>query len=743
MHDQRPILSLLIILLSTAAATAQMAMDQLISDFPEATVVRVSEPIKIDGVVEEATWFAGKPATNFWENFPRDTVQADFQTEIFMAADDQFLYIAAKCYSSGKEYVTPSLRRDYRAGGNDNITFVLDPFRDRTNAFVFGMNPYGVSREALISNGGRDGGDFREEWDNKWRGDSKIFDGYWSCELAIPLSTLRFPADQQEWYFNSYRFDTQSNTRTSWNRIPRNQPIMSLAYMGRMFWEEPPVVKGAPLTIIPYLTGSVQRDFEEGLPNDWSGNVGADAKIQVTSGLNLDLTVNPDFSQVEVDRQQVNLTRFELFFPERRQFFLENADLFSRFGFDDINPFFSRRIGVTRDTSTGEAIQNSIFYGARLSGKLDNNWRIGLLNMQADKNDNQGLPSYNYTVAALQRKVGVRSNIGLIAVNKETFSNTFSDTLSEFSEYNRVLGFDYNLATPDNAWTGKTFFQYSFSPEQESTPFAHGVSLEHRKRKFAASYSHAYVGEGFNAEVGFVPRVNYFTINPEFRYFFYDTNGPFNQHGPGLRTQILWTPGEGRTDQATTLFWDFNLANQGGMWIGLRNEYTFLLEDFDPTRSDEAVPLPGRRGYNYSSASFFYRSDPRPAFSYRVDGRIGEFFSGNRYGTGLELTYRYQPFGQITLNVDYTYIDLPEPHASTGIFLIGPRIDLTFSRSIFLTTFLQYNDQIDNLNINARLQWRFAPVSDFFLVYTDNYGTEEFGVKNRALVAKVTYWLNI
>ncbi|MEO0876206.1 MAG: DUF5916 domain-containing protein, partial [Bacteroidota bacterium] len=321
------------------------------------------DKITIDGRVDEAAWFSGSPATNFWENFPTDTVLCDAKTEIYMTFDEDNLYIAAKCYAPGQNYVVPSLRRDYRAGGSDNITFLLDPFRDRTNAFVFGMNPYGVMREALISNGGNSTSDWLGEWDNKWKGESAIFEDYWSCEIAIPFSTIRFPEGQTEWYFNSYRFDTQSNTRSTWQPIPQNQIIMSLAYMGNMQWEEAPKSPGKSISLIPYITAGTQRDFEGGLPADNNFNVGGDAKIAVTSGLNLDLTVNPDFSQVEVDRQVINLGRFEVFFPERRQFFLENSDLFSTFGDNRANPFFSRRIGVTQDTSTGAAVSNPIYYG--------------------------------------------------------------------------------------------------------------------------------------------------------------------------------------------------------------------------------------------------------------------------------------------------------------------------------------------------------------------------------------------
>jgi hypothetical protein len=242
--------------------------------------------------------------------------------------------------------------------------------------------------------------------------------------LVIPFTSLRFPDGDKQWFFNSYRFDTQSNTRSTWHRIPQNQMIMSLAYMGTLdFVGGAPRSQGSNLTFIPYVGGSYSRDMESNTPTEWTSNVGGDAKIGIGSGLNLDLTVNPDFSQVEVDRQVINTSRFEIFFPERRQFFLENADLFGSFGFSRVNPFFSRRIGVTRDTTTGEALQNPIYFGARLSGKANDDWRIGLLNMQAAANFENGLPSYNYTVAAAQRLVGARSSIGGIFVNKQNFGD--------------------------------------------------------------------------------------------------------------------------------------------------------------------------------------------------------------------------------------------------------------------------------------------------------------------------------
>lgn len=721
--------------------SGQMAYNMMGEDENGLFLRRSQERITIDGELNESAWFTGSSADNFWENFPSDSTYCDAKTEIYMTFDDNFLYIGAKCYAPGDDYVVPSLRRDYRAGGSDNITFLLDPFRDRTNAFVFGMNPYGVMREALISNGGNNRGDWLGEWDNKWKGESAIHDDYWSCEIAIPFSTIRFPEGQTSWYFNSYRFDTQSNTRSTWQPIPQNQMIMSLAYVGNMEWEEAPKSAGSSISLIPYVTAGSQQDMEEGLPTENNFNVGGDAKIAVTTGLNLDLTVNPDFSQVEVDRQQINLSRFELFFPERRQFFLENSDLFATFGDDRANPFFSRRIGVTRDTSTGAALSNPIYFGARLSGKLDNNWRVGLLNMQTADNPENGLPSYNYTVAALQRKVFTRSNVGFIFVNKQTFADLTNDTTDVYRQYNRVAGLDYNLASADNRWNGKFYFHHSFSPTQGNNPFSHGGQINYRDRDFAFGIEQRYVGEEFDAEVGFVPRRNYWQINPRAEMFFYPKKGSINRHGPSLRSRFLWTPAEGSTDRVVFFNWSFNFTNTSNLRFSVGNEYVYLLEDFDPTRTD-ATPLPGQVGYNYTRFSASYESDRRKELSFRVEPTVGQFFNGYRYGVQTNLTWRYQPLGQIALTTNYSYIDLPDPYASAGLFLIGPRIDLTFTKSIFLTTFFQYNSQIDNVNVNARLQWRFAPVSDFFLVYTDNYNSLDWRVKNRAIVAKVTYWLN-
>ena len=707
---------------------------------PPIRIKKTHSKVTIDGVLDEAIWQKSVSASDFWEYFPSDTLKAEWQTEIFMAYDDDFLYIAAKNYSQTDQYVAQSLRRDFSANGNDHIAFVIDPFNDYNNAFMFGITPFGVVREGLISGGGRD---FRRGWDisweNKWYGKASVQDGYWVCEIAIPFSTLKFSEGSKEWNFNAYRFDTDSGIQSTWTRIPLNQSIINLSFMGKMQFDEPLQKPGKVISVLPYTIGGVNYDFDSNSENPQNGNFnfGGDIKMGISSGLNLDLTINPDFSQVEVDRQVTNLGRFELFFPERRQFFLENADLFGSFGDSRINPFFSRRIGI----KSGESV--TILGGARLSGKVNDNLRIGVLNMQtAEESDLENPePSFNYTVAALQRKVGRNSNVGVIFVNKQTFEDLDESTF-DVNEFNRVVGVDYNLGSANNRISGKTFLHHSISTESTRQPFAHGLNFNYRTNSMSVEWDHQWVGEEYNAEVGFVPRKNFFRINPEVRWSFFPKNPKINQHGPWVGARIYWLPEIGRSDHEYNLGYRFSFRNSSRLWVNVENNFVYLFNSFNPTRKGE-VELAADTEYNYTTFSGSYRSDNRKSWFYEIRPTVGGFFNGHRYGLQGTLTYRYQPYGSISINLNYNHIDLPRPFAPTNLLLIGPKIDLTFTKSLFLTTFIQYNNQIDNINVNTRFQWRFAPQSDLFIVYTDNYYATDFNVKSRALVAKFTYWLNL
>ncbi len=714
-------------------------------------IARTSEAIKIDGVIDEQIWSNVQVAQNFHQYFPSDSSLAESKVEIRMTYDDNYLYFSAKMYNLTEDriYAVPSLRRDYR-GNFDGITIEIDPFQDNTNAFQFGINPFGVQREGLISNGGIRGNDLSLSWDNKWLADARQYQGYWIAEAAIPFKTIRFKPGNDKWNINFYRIDTETGERSTWTRIPRNFLILSLAFMKELVWDEAPSKSGPNISLIPYVSASTSRDHEDissGRVDEFS--YGGDAKIAVSPSLNLDLTFNPDFSQVELDEQVTDLNRFELFFPERRQFFLENADLFESFGHPFYSrPFFSRRIGLARDESTGQNVQNQIYAGARLSGKLDKNWRIGVLNMQAAEDNSINLPSINYSVAAVQRKIFGRSNIGAIFINKQTFESYAENDTTPYTGWNRLAGIDYNLASSNGKWNGKVMYHQSFDESgQKSGQGSHTGFIAYDSKTWTWSYAHVYVGENHNAEVGFVPRPGIFRVNPDFGRNFFPSRGMFNSIRLVGETEYIWNIDGDKTDHKYAINFESGLSNTGRLSASVEQIYTYLLDPFDPTQTDGRELLPFT-GYTYHNLNFSYISDQRQVFSYQINGYIGEYFNGRRQSLGTTLGYRFQPILDIKLNMVYNRIRLPENYNDADLWLIGPRFDLTLSRSIFFTNFFQYNSQIDNININSRFQWRFAPVSDLFIVYTDNYGTDmvsDVGLrrKNHALILKMTYWINL
>jgi hypothetical protein len=730
--------SLILLLFSTHLSVNAQSEKYAPSPF---TVKTTTEKIKIDGILDEKNWQQGKTVNDFWQYFPKDTLKAKQQTEIYMSVDDKNLYVAAKCYSVGNKYIVTSNRRDFRAGGNDNISFIFDTFNDKTNAFMFGINAYGVMREALISNGGSDNQYFNMFWDNKWQGQSKIYDGYWTCEMAIPLSTIRFSENSDRWNFLSYRFDTQTNETSSSVRIPQVQLIFNLAFTAPMNFEKPLKKSGVNFSLIPYLAASSLRDFEKNNPS--SGNkmtFGGDAKLAITSGLNLDLTVNPDFSNVEADRQVTNLTRFDISYPEQRQFFLENSDLFTNFGSENANPFFSRRIGIAQDSASGLSVQNAINFGVRVSGKLNDNWRVGVMGVQSAEDKFKGISATNYVVGAIQRKVFSRSNISFIYVDKNTLNPEIGKVLNT---YNRVAGLEYNLASIDNRWAGKLYHHLSYSPNNQDDNFSHGGNLTYFSRKFRFDWAHEWIGKGYNAEVGFVTRKDYFHINPVARLNFYPNGKTLNRYDVGVGYDQVTVAGYGITDRQITAGWNMSFQNTAKLFLLASNNYTYQYNyKFNPLRDNkDSSVLPFGSSFSYNNLKLDYTSNIRKKVGLLLSGTIGEYYNGSIASFSGSASYRYQPYGAVTLN--YTYNHITSPTAKNDIFLIGPKVDLTFTKSVFWTTFVQYNSQFDNLNINSRLQWRFAPVSDFFLVYTDNYNTFNGLAKNRAIFAKITYWFNV
>lgn len=706
--------------------------------------------------MDEPDWQEADVARNFMQFFPSDTSLANAQTSVRMTYDDRFIYILARMENLAKnrKYITPSLRRDFRGEGNDGITIVLDPFSDRTNGFMFGVNPFGVQREGLIANGGSRQQDLSLTWDNKWYSEAKIYEGYWIAEMAIPFKSIRFKEELSSWNVNFYRIDSEYAERSTWSPIPRNFDIVTMAFNRQLVWDEPLKKAGTNISIIPYSLAGRTKNFVEGTPTNRDLEAGFDAKIGLNSALNLDLTFNPDFSQVEVDAQVTNLDRFEIFFPEQRQFFLENADLFADFGVEGTRPFFSRRIGVARDETTGQNIQNPIFGGFRLSGKIDNNWRIGLMDMQTAEDTRINLPSTNYLVASLQRKVFTRSNIGLLLINKQAFQDSIAgDFTTSPEKYNRLIGVDYNLASKNNVWNGKLFYHRSFDQHQSDSTFATGGFINYSTIKWSINIFTQNVGAHYNPEVGFTRRKDIRQVAFTQWYNIYPRNSGIQSHGPGFDFDIVGNQKYGFLDWDVNLMYRVRYKNTANWNIRLRREYIYLFNAFDPSGTN-GLKLPAGTDYDQYMVAANFNSDARKDFFANLSTRSGEYFNGNRISLNGSITYRYIPWGFASLNFTYNRIRLPEPYNDADLLLIGPRIDLTLTRNLFFTTFVQYNNQINNLNINSRLQWRFKPVSDIFLVYTDNYVTESFtddegryfakgDPRLRGVVLKISYWLNI
>jgi hypothetical protein len=734
-------------------------------------IKKVEQSILIDGNIEDDVWQGISAAKDFHRAFPVDTGFSKWQTEAKLTFDDKNLYVAFKCYQKRSEYTVQSLKRDFPGGTSDVINIILDPSKDGLNGFLFGLSPLGVQREALLSNGDN----MAFEWDNTWRGAVQNFDDYWTAEMAIPFKTLRYSvaSGSNSWGINFVRTKLKDWEVSTWMPVPRQYRPNNVAFCGSLVWDEATPTTARNITLIPYLSGGYAVNYNRNAttqelitkPGTLKTGLGGDAKISITPSLNLDLTINPDFSQVEVDQQVANLSRFELFFPERRQFFLENRDLFAMFGFPSTRPFFSRRVGLAYNTVKYENETVPILAGARLSGKLNDNWRIGLLDMQTKRKDwdkNNLQPAANFLVATAQRKTFDRSTLSGIFVNKQNFLGDLTELQkyqrigsdsTAFQPWNRIAGLEYNLYSKDNRWEGEWYYHRSFSPDKNKQGQTLASFLGYRDRRWNARMGYFQVDKNYDSESGFVPRRSVQGIYPGVGFNFYPNSKKIATYRVGVDGDITFDLAGKQTDRDLSLNFDIETLSQTMLKLGVYNAYTFLMNDFDPTNLYKAgtSPLPKFTEYNYKG----FRADLTTSSTYDLQMQskvqIGQFFNGTiRSFQGL-LSYRVQPIGLFSLGYSYNRIRLPEPYASATVLLLGPKAELSFTKNLSASAFFQYNTQANNFNINARVQWRFAPVSDMFLVYTDNSFADEIAntkvrfltPKNRALVFKVVYWLNV
>ncbi|MEM7513339.1 MAG: DUF5916 domain-containing protein, partial [Bacteroidota bacterium] len=702
-------------------------------------IQRAIDEIRVDGIVEEKTWEKADIATDFWQKSPKDDIKAVLKTEMMVSYDDNFLYVAAICHDSTNHVIT-TLKRDVGFWDSDGVGVVLDPLNQATSGFMFGTSPYGVQTEVLLG-GGSGMDNYNGQWDNRWFVETKRYQDKWTVEMAIPFKTLRYEEGRSTWGINFIRNDKKNNRIDGWARIPIQFWMIDLGYTGRLQWDAPPKKTKGNIAIIPYMTGSYNQDFEENEAAVNEFDVGLDAKIALSSSLNLDLTVNPDFSQVEVDQQVTNLTRFNIFLPERRTFFLENSDIFSTVGFPLIQPFFSRRIGLDED---GRAVP--IAFGARLTGNVTGTTRIGLLNTQTRATDDQ--LAQNYSAVAVSQRVLKRSRVTAMFTNRQAFGN---EGEIESDDYGRNASVKFNYSSEDGKWEGWAGGHKSFKEGFDSDDYFYQYGGGYGGKRLSAVVNHAYVGTNYFADMGFVNlientdserdttiRIGFHSLFNSIEYRTIPENTDvLNQHA-FLAEHFTTLDGEGKLlELAQSIGYQFEFANSSSVALFGNYTETDLRFPFGLT-DDEPLPV-GR--YKYSQIGLEYNSDERKLFQYQVELGGGQFYNGTLASANVSLLYRIQPWGNFGIDIEYNNLDFPDPYGAETIWAFSPRIDINFNRNLFWTTFLQYNTQADNFNINSRFWWRFAPMSDLFVVYTDNYSIENFGPKTRALVLKLNYWL--
>lgn len=704
---------------------------------------RSSTEIRIDGDLSEPVWQTAAVADSFWLKWPRDGAQAPEQTEVRCAYDDQFLYVGVTCFDSTPQYVIQSLKRDAGYWDSDGFAVVLDPANTAINGYFFGVSAAGVQTEGLLA------GDQDEDrnWDNAWTVEVRHHTDRWTAELAIPFRILRFKEGQTAWGINFIRNDLGNGLYSVWARTPFQFNGTDPAWCGTLTWEESPHRTKGNYNLIPYVNASVSRDYEEN--EDWKTKPGAglDAKIGIGSGLNLDLTVNPDFSQIEIDEQLVNLTRFDLQLPEKRTFFLENADLFGNFGIPPIRPFFSRRIGLDDD---GNPLP--ILGGLRLSGNLDRNTRIGLMTMQTGKKD--GNPSRNFTALVFNHRVFGRSTVSGYFHDREEFDG--GERLK--NRYSRNAGLELGYISEDGKWSSWLTQHHAFKQGVGSKNWWGNVGGMYNTRGFSFLLDVLHMGENYHADMGFEQRIENYdvaldtTIRIGYNFIYNETkyqifpkkeNSRFNYIELGGEIFTVLNPDGTLNEQSTAFGAELSFRNTSALVINASRNFANVPVSFkfdDEEDLDLCPPLPAGK-YRYYSGGVEWSSDYRKRFFLSVNAQAGGFYNGSQYAAGLTLTWRIRTIANLRLGAEYNFLEFPAPYCDVELFNITPRVEVFFSKKLWWTTFLQYNTQADNFNVNSRLQWRFRPMSDVFLVYTDNYAVKIWGAKNRTLALKMNYWL--
>ncbi len=704
------------------------------------TPLKITEGYVLDGRMEEPFWARAPVMDDFFLHDPVLRPHVQPPTEVRVVYNAEGLLIHARMYQRLRPIIQ-TLRRDRQFWQSDGFVVLLDPNNSRTYGFAFGVNAGGAQMEGIVTSRGFNPVD--NNWDNKWFSAVHHTDSTWEAEMFIPFKSLRYNRQARIWGVNFERNYMHRNEYHTWTPVPEQFTGLDFGYTGALVWEEPLPEPGLNMALIPYASVGVEKD-EEG-QRSWKRLAGGDVKLALTEGLYLDATVNPDFSNVEVDELVTNLTRFSIFLPEKRGFFLENSDLFSSFGTPSIRPFFSRRIGI----ENGRAVP--IVFGARVTGSVHPRLRIGAMNVhvQSDEDIYQ-----NYTAVTFRQTLGSRSGVRGIFLNRQRFDGYRPDSI----DYGRDLGGELFYKSDDGKWTAWLEYHRSFKYGYTDHTSFYKWGFIHRSRHWRIVHGWTRVGVNYFTDMGFSRRILHYDAERDtFIRVGYNQNFTFIQYRIYAQSALVntyeleyvwrgawlydWTINEGRHSFNFITRWrsgdegEIQLVYQ---WVDLLYPYSFT----------GGEPLkPGPYGFFFTNGLF--KTSPYRLWGLEGQVSAGQFYNGEKYSIKVGSRYRIQPWGAFGLSYEYYHLLFPEPYGSRDIQAVNARIEISFSTQLYWTTLFQFVQQQEFMGINSRLQWRFAPMSDMYLIYIDNYFTPvdapfaQLHNEGRSFVVKVNYWFSV
>ena len=716
-------LALCLVVTATALAQTQtVEIDYDTARFDKNVVaVRITEEISLDGLLDEPAWDLATPTSDFVQRRPNPGAPSGERTEIRVLFDDENLYVGFYCFDSQADrLVVNDLEEDFNFRGSDGVTLAIDSRHDLRSGFLFVTNPAGAKNDGQVSLTRLD-----LDWDGVWDVSASRSDAGWFAEFAIPFKTLRFTlAESQEWGINFNRRIIRLNEESDWAPIPIRYNISRVSQYGTLRGLEG-VRQGRNLTVTPFVTAGLTqvradndalKDFE----TDQNYDGGVDLKYSLTPSVTLDATYRTDFAQVEVDQQQVNLTRFNLFFPEKRDFFLENSSTFDFGAGGNLVPFFSRRIGLS-----GSGTPIPILGGGRVTGQIGR-YDVGFLAMKTERLDST--PANSYVVGRIKRNLLANSWAGAIFTNRD--STIEGDT-------NRVYGADLHLQFYDRLVLDSHILR-SDTPGLSGQDQARQFQTAWRDDELTIAAGYNEIQENFNPEVGFVRRKNNTRYNGQFAW------NPLIESSPVFRNLVFGTSldyyEDGATEQVGTREADLNL--------GVRFEDNSLV-DFNLLRTFDRLTNPFRIRSDisipegdYSYTNYSARATTSPGRKISGNGRVewGEFWSGRRrsFAGGV----RWRPNFHLQMEVDYrrNQVNLSNGRFTTN--LVGTRLLYAFTPDAFLNAFFQYNTDTGQVSSNIRFNIIHHPLSDFFLVYNDLRDSHNGEVLQRAVILKLTNLFN-